>query len=57
MFEMFLIFLNSFYLAKRTRHPSKNILKGCLVVLISPFILLIIFAVLIRGCAAILGAR
>ena len=57
MFEMILIFLNSLYLAKKTRHPSQNILKGCLFVIISPFILLILFAVLLKGCAAILGVR
>ncbi len=57
MFEMFLIFLNSLYLIKRTRHPSKNILKGCLVVIISPFILLIVLVVLLKGCAAMLGVR
>ena len=57
MYGIILIFLNTLYLIKRTPSFSKNIFKGCLFIFLTPFILLILITVLLKGCAALVGVR
>lgn len=57
MHGMFLIFLNALYLFKKSRYPSQgSLLKGCIWLFLSPFILMLILFLILRGLASIIGA-